>query len=41
MKSCFSGSILNFFISGIETTTFGLPPNFSFLASMSPKALET
>jgi hypothetical protein len=34
-------SILNSFISGEATTTFGLPPNFSLLASMSPKVLDT
>jgi len=31
----------NSIISGVATTTLGLPPNFSLLASMSPKVLET
>ena len=34
-------SMLNSLISGIATTTFGLPPNFSLLASMSPNVFET
>lgn len=34
-------SILNSLISGVATTTLGLPPNFSRLASMSPNVLET
>jgi hypothetical protein len=34
-------SITNSLISGRATTTFGLPPNFSRLASISPNVLET
>jgi len=34
-------SISNSIISGVATTTLGLPPNFSLLASISPKVLET
>ena len=33
--------MMNSFISGIATTTFGFPPNFSRFASISPKVLET
>jgi len=40
MKSC-SSVILNDFISGTATTTLGLPPLFSILASISPKVLQT
>ena len=40
-KKSILSSILNSFISGIATTTFGFPPNFSLLASISPKVLET
>ena len=32
---------MNSFISGVAITTFGLPPNFSLLASMSPNVLDT
>lgn len=34
-------SIVNYEISGSAVTTPGFPPNFSNLASMSPKVLET
>lgn len=40
-KKSILSSIINSFISGIATTTFGFPPNFSRLASISPKVLET
>lgn len=40
MKS-WSLVILNDFISGIATTTLGLPPRLIILASMSPKVLHT
>jgi len=40
MKSWFS-VILKLLISGIAIITFGLPPNYLILASMSPKVLET
>ena len=33
--------ILKDFISGVATTTFGLPPNLASLASASPNVLET
>lgn len=41
IKSWLFSSILNYEISGSELTTPGLPPNFSNLASISPKVLET
>lgn len=40
-KKSILSSIINSFISGIATTTFGFPPNFSRFASISPKVLET
>ena len=40
MKSCFL-VILKDFISGVDITTFGLPPYFASLASASPKVLDT
>lgn len=40
MKSC-SSVILNDFISGSQIITLGFPLNFSSLASISPKVLET
>ena len=41
MIKSYSGEILKDFISGVLITTFGFPPNFSYLASISPKVLET
>ena len=40
IKSC-SLIILNYLISGSAIIIFGFPPNFSNLASISPKVLET
>lgn len=40
MKSC-SPVILNWLISGVGITTFGLPPYFESLASASPNVLDT
>ena len=40
IKSYFSET-LKAFISGSAIMTFGLPPYFYFLASISPKVLET
>lgn len=40
IKSC-SLYILNDFISGVATTTLGLPPYFSSLASISPNVRDT
>lgn len=34
-------SMVNSLMSGTAITTFGLPPNFSRFASMSPNVLET
>ena len=41
IKSFMFSSIVNYEISGSAVTTPGFPPNFSNLASMSPKVLET
>lgn len=40
-KKSILSSMTNSLISGVATTTFGFPPYFSRLASISPNVLET
>jgi len=41
IKSCSAGSIVKYVIYGLAIKTLGFPPNSGFLASISPKDLET